>query len=57
MSHIFYAFDDETKLRAFSAEGLLEKEDDLFERDYCLIALGRKPNFLAKALEKELRLS
>ena len=46
-----------TKLERAAGADLFEKEKDLFEKYYCLIWLGRNPNFLEKALEKELRLS
>ncbi len=36
---------------------LFKKEFDLFEKEPYLIWLGLYPNFLAKALENELRLS
>ena len=48
---------DETKLLLRLWSHLFQKEQDLFEKDYRFISLGRKPNFWEKALEKELRLS
>jgi hypothetical protein len=44
-------------MEARPESNLLQKNKDLFERDYFFISLGRNPNFLIKAFEKELKLS
>jgi hypothetical protein len=46
-----------TKLGLLGLRDWFEKDCNWFEKDYFLISLGRKPNFLRKALEKELKLS
>ena len=46
-----------TKVGRWPGNHLFQKDYDLFEKDYYLISLGRKPNFFVKALEKELILS
>lgn len=47
----------DTKLAQSAVKDLFEKNSDLFERNYVLISLGRKPNFFINALENELILS
>ena len=54
--HLLF-IDNKTKLGYMLLDHLSEKEQDLFEKDYRFISLGRKPNLVEKALEKELRLS